>query len=212
MNQGIPLLKSPEELKPADILQKTPNTHPESSLEDDLWVIFRTDSGGGSATHLSYKILWLSRLLRKLGSNSTLWSDWRGWNQHFSKENALFSGITLFRKEEMGFHSQPTFSLQVILMCSKNLQKSIDRHLHRGTSFCRLHRVVLGRKSIIHFMVNTLSIQLRQVGLLILERLEEIKFWSPTLSSAILLLLNRLNRLNRLNKLNRLNRHKHFHH
>lgn len=72
MNQGIRLLKSPGELKLADILKKTPNTHPESSSENDLWVISRTDSGGRSATHLSYEILRLSHLLRKLGSYSTL--------------------------------------------------------------------------------------------------------------------------------------------
>lgn len=154
MKQGIALLKSPGELKPADILKKTPNTHPEISSENDLWVIFRTDSGGGSATHLSYKILWLNNLLRKLGSDSTLCSDWRDWNQCFSKENVLFSGMTLFRKEEMGFYSQSTFSLQVILMCSKTPQKSLDRHLHRDTSFCRLHKVVLA-ETLLHTLWPT---------------------------------------------------------
>lgn len=42
----------------------------------------------------------------------------------------------------------------------------------------------------ITFLVNTLSIQLRQVGDLTLEKLEEVKSWSPTLSSTALLVAN----------------------
>jgi len=38
---GIPLLKSPGGLKPANILNKTPNAHPDGSLENDLWVSFQ---------------------------------------------------------------------------------------------------------------------------------------------------------------------------
>lgn len=84
-------------------------------------------------------------------------------------------------------------TLEVVLLCSRKF-KSLDRHLHRGALFCSLHKVGLGRvpsfEPVYMFLVNTLSIQLRQVGDLTLERLEEIKPWSPTLPSTALVVLN----------------------
>lgn len=92
---GIPLLKSPGGLKPADILKKHQTHTQKTPWKMFCGCFFRTDSGGGSATHLSDNTLWLSHLLRKLDSDSTLCSDWRGWNQRFSKENVVPRGDTV---------------------------------------------------------------------------------------------------------------------